>query len=328
MGARPGSELVFECFDLYSIIVQNPLDLGRLALMSSLAISEIKIGAELPPWCGPGEVPAQARLVEELGFNRLWFRDMITCNWELWSALGAVAATTNKIRLGVDVTNPFTRSPAATAHAAATIDRISRGRLDLGLGRGIPRLLGALGIEMHAEGLAEAIDIIKLLLEGKTAHYQGKVFRISGLLLPVRPVQDQLPIYIAALEEEGFKLAGEKGCELLTISSSQALLLKARDLASRGKGGPGPRIALWLPYSESRAKLSSYIEGLAGNLPEDFFALAGLKRDKMGKDDLLSIFAICGRQDLERKAKALAGVGVEEIIIEYFDPAELRRLMG
>ena len=97
--------------------------------------------AELSPRCRPDQIAAHSRTLEDCGFHRIWVRDMFVVPWELWTAATTVALSTERVRIGVDVTNPYTRSPVVTAHAAATVDNISGGRLDLGVGRGISEFL-------------------------------------------------------------------------------------------------------------------------------------------------------------------------------------------
>src|SRR5215475_13530298 len=82
---------------------------------------------------GP-ELREYGRLAEANGFDSLWVTERYF-HEETFSLLGFLSASTQHIKLGVGVVNPYTRNPALLAMAGATLDRISGGRFLLGLGR-------------------------------------------------------------------------------------------------------------------------------------------------------------------------------------------------
>ena len=82
---------------------------------------------------GP-QLQEYARLAEMAGFESLWVTERYF-HEETFALLGFLAGVTQRIKLGVAVTNPYTRHPALLAMASATLDRISGGRFLLGLGR-------------------------------------------------------------------------------------------------------------------------------------------------------------------------------------------------
>ena len=116
--------------------------------------------------------------------------------------LGFLAAGTERIDLGVGVVNPYTRPPALLAMAAATLDRLSGGRLILGLGRSERELIeGVLGIPYGRprERLREAVESVRALLAGET---------VEGVRLALTPSSDHVPIYVAAIGPRALRLAG------------------------------------------------------------------------------------------------------------------------
>ncbi len=281
------------------------------------------ISAELSPRCPPAQIAEHARSLEECGFHRIWVRDMFATPWELWTAATAIALSTEKIRIGVDVTNPYTRSPVVTAHAAATVDILSGGRLDLGLGKGIPEFLKQLGLTPQETALEEAVQVIGGLLLGRKICHQGDAFSIRDVRLASRSSQERLPIWIAAMDKVGFQLGGRLADGVLTISARRPFLQKA--LGWLGKPVP---LATWLPYSTSREELASYLDDLLPRFPVQVLEVMGLDKEWVTREELLDSFAVCGPYDLEEKKKRLAGLGVSEIILEYFSLEALRDLQG
>ena len=116
---------------------------------------------------------ALTRQAEAAGFDHGWLFDSHVLWREPYPLLTLMAGATERLRLGTCVTNPGTREPTVTASALATLDEISGGRMDLGIGRGdsARRVLGKPPITMA--GTEEAIRVIRDLVEGRTVVYEG-----------------------------------------------------------------------------------------------------------------------------------------------------------
>src|SRR4029079_10867052 len=114
-----------------------------------------------------------ARQGEDVGFDYLWLFDSHVLWREPYALLTLIAEHTKKLRLGTCVTNPGTREPSVTASALATLDELSDGRMDLGIGRGdwARRVLGKPPTTMA--NLEEAIRVIRALVAGETIAYEG-----------------------------------------------------------------------------------------------------------------------------------------------------------
>ncbi|MEV0766773.1 LLM class flavin-dependent oxidoreductase [Nocardia salmonicida] len=157
----------------------------------------------------PTAMIATAQAAERSGFDSFWVMDHLYAPGappldvpESWTLLTAIAAGTSTIRLGHLVgCNPL-RHPAVLAKMAATLDQISAGRLDLGLGWGsVEDEFAMFGIDAgtrreRAERLAETIEILESMFTGRRFDYMGKHFRLRGASgLPV-PAQGRIPIHI------------------------------------------------------------------------------------------------------------------------------------
>lgn len=134
-----------------------------------------------------------ARRTEAAGFDSLWIWDHFVSRGRLtdptlecWSMLAAASSVTSRIRLGSFVTNVMNRHPALLARIAATVAELSAGRLELGIGAGgHPAEHRAYGIPFperpqRAEHLREAIEVLRLLLTGGPADYEGELYRLEG----------------------------------------------------------------------------------------------------------------------------------------------------
>jgi len=285
---------------------------------------ELKFSVELSQSCDPAHISEHAEIIEKYGFYRIWIRDMIIAPWELWTALSTTVLSTTKTRVGIDVANPYTRSPVVMAHAAATMDKISKGRLDLGFGGGISSLLKGMGIEKEEGALKECVHVVRSLLSGKKTTFTGKTFKINEIKLPIEPYTRNLPIFVAAMDEKGFRIARDVSDGVLTVSANGQFLKKALEWSRRGDDLIP--LATWLPFSLSRETLSAYLQMLASNVPDEFWNMMEMDRHTLTVDNLVDNLAICGEEDLKDKVERLEALGVAEIIFEYFNLKELEVL--
>ncbi len=149
-----------------------------------------------------------AAAAEEYGYDVFWYADERFFR-ETYTGLAACATVTSQILLGPAVTDPYTRHPALTAAAMASLDELSDGRSILGYAAGASgfRNLG-LRPERSAVALREGIHIIRELLAGHSVTYEGEMISIwdGSMKFDTRP---DLPIYLAAMGPLNMRLAGE-----------------------------------------------------------------------------------------------------------------------
>lgn len=119
---------------------------------------------------------------------------------EAWTALAALAASTDRIRLGVLVSGVTYRNPALLAKMAATVDHVSDGRLEFGIGAAWHdaehRMYGYdfPSVRERQDRLEEAVQVVRLLFESDTpASFTGKHYRLDGAICDPRPVQRPRP---------------------------------------------------------------------------------------------------------------------------------------
>jgi len=178
-----------------------------------------------------GSPVATAIRAEELGFDIVLAADHVGVEMAPLPALAAIAAATEKIRLGTLVLNNDMRNPVQLAWEASTIDRLSDGRFELGLGAGhTPQEYAATGIERSASAvrkrrLAESVEIVRALLDGETVDHDGEHYRIDRARVG-RSVQEHLPI-----------LVGGNGAELLAHAGAHADIIGLQGLGRTGEDG-------------------------------------------------------------------------------------------
>jgi probable F420-dependent oxidoreductase len=165
-----------------------------------------------------------ARRAEELGFDIVLAADHVGTGMSPLAALAAIATATTTIRLGTLVLNNDMRNPVQLAWEVASIDALSGGRFELGLGAGhTPQEYAATGIERSApavrkQRLAESVEIVRALLDGETVDHLGEHYRIERAHID-RSTQPHLPI-----------LVGGNGEALLTHAGAHADIIGLQGL--------------------------------------------------------------------------------------------------
>lgn len=143
---------------------------------------------------------------ESLGFDSLWDCDHYVQPsrptgpyYEGWTLLAALAACTKRARIGVLVSSNTFRHPALLAKEAATVDHISNGRLDLGIGAGWyapEHEMYGLDFPPPAERVArfrECVEIVDALLRNEVTTYAGKYYQLQDAAFRPGPVQQPRP---------------------------------------------------------------------------------------------------------------------------------------
>lgn len=175
--------------------------------MSQFARKPVEFGVYLPQLkFAFAELRERVQLAEALGYDSVWFYDHFYSPgspdvpaFEAWTLVSALAAVTQKIRFGHLVLCNAFRHPALLAQMALTLDAISNGRIDLGLGSGsVQREFEEYGLPYpsfreRTEQLEEAVQIIKLLFTRTRSTFDGKHYSLKDAPSPLRPVQQPHP---------------------------------------------------------------------------------------------------------------------------------------
>ena len=205
----------------------------------------------------------------------------------VWSVIGGIAATTERIEVATGVTAPTQRiHPAIVAHAAATCAAMLPGRFVLGIGTGENLNEHVLGHRWPApderiEMLEEAIEVMRLLWEGGEQTHRGKHYTVDHARLYTLP-EEPIPIAVAAAKPLAAELAGRLGDALVNTEPDEEIVR-----AYREAGGDGRRygqVRLCWAEDEEEARETVFRlwrhSGLGGTInqelprPSDFDAVA------------------------------------------------------
>lgn len=161
-------------------------------------------------------------MAEELGFDHAWLVDHLVDTdgtpedgcLEAWTLLAAIAARTERIRLGVLVSSNTFRHPALLLKEAVTVDHVSGGRVNLGIGTGWHEdEHRRYGIDLPAPGervdrFEEAVELISRLMRQESATVHGHHYRLDDARLRPLPLQrPRIPIVIAAHRPRMLRIA-------------------------------------------------------------------------------------------------------------------------
>jgi probable F420-dependent oxidoreductase len=177
----------------------------------------VQFGLGISPSAVPGADPvADARKAEELGFDFVSTSDHLhgaSPTFEPWTLLSWIAAATSRIRVASRVLAVPYRHPPVLAKMAESFDRLSGGRLILGLGGGfVDEEFRAFGLGERSprdkvDGLAEAIQIARGLWSRPSLTFEGRLYRTDGAELQPKPGR-HIPIWLGTYGNRALALTG------------------------------------------------------------------------------------------------------------------------
>ena len=207
-----------------------------------------------------------AQLAEEVGLDSIWMADHLlpTMNvegnvFEGWTAMAALAGSTERVRLGHLVLAASFRNPGLMAKMAATLDHASAGRLDLGLGAGwFEAEYQAFGYRFPSPGerrryFEEYLDALRLLFTGGPVDYAGEFIKLDkAYCRPVPLQQPTPPIVVGAARPMMLDLVGRKADVWNCPSGLIPRLEQARERVMEAADGRPIRTTLEIPVAVGR----------------------------------------------------------------------------
>ncbi|HUU48024.1 MAG TPA: LLM class flavin-dependent oxidoreductase [Nitrosopumilaceae archaeon] len=153
-----------------------------------------------------------SQFLSKTSVETIWIPE--TWGMENFSMLSTVSQKAQSQKIGSSIINIFSRSPAVIAMGAVTVDTISNGRLILGLGTSSTAIVEDFhGTEFKNPVLRmkEYVEIIKLILTGKSVNYKGEIFNLKNFTLLIKAPREKIPIYLAAVNQQMVELTWKVG---------------------------------------------------------------------------------------------------------------------
>jgi F420-dependent oxidoreductase-like protein len=318
----------------------------------------MKLGIHVGYWglgMGPQEQLQVVQEAERLGYDSVWAAEAYGS--DAATVLAWLAAGTSTIRLGSAIFQMPGRTPAMTAMTAATIDELSGGRMILGIGSSGPQVSEGWHGQRFARQLQrtrEYVAVVRMALARERVDYHGETIELplpdgpgKPLKLTIAPVQQRIPVYLAAIGPRNTALAGEIADGWLPTFFSPEFVSEFRELLEEGAARAGrsldgfdiaPNVNAYvsddreLARNLNRPLLALYIGGM-GSRAQNFYNnvvqrygfeaaakeiqdlyLDGKKEEAAAAipDELIDMVSLCGPRDVVADRIAAfraAGVG-------------------
>lgn len=196
---------------------------------------------------GAPRVPEMVRLArkaEASGFESLWVAETRITR-DAVVPLAAIAAATERVRLGSAILNVYTRNPVVLAITFVSLDELAPGRVVMGLGCGSPKVLAPQGqpFTRPLTRLREYVEVLRPLMRGETVDYAGQTIRLEGARIEdmlaadasIASAATQMPLYLGVTGEPALALAGEASDGvLLNVCLPTAYVTRARSVIEEG----------------------------------------------------------------------------------------------
>ena len=256
----------------------------------------MKLGLNVGYWgmgIGPGDQLQVVQEAERLGYDSVWAAEAYGS--DAATVLAWLAAGTSKINLGSAIFQMPARSPAMTAMTAATLDELSGGRVRLGIGSSGPQVAEGWHGQRFANQLQrtrEYVEVVRKALARERLEYQGETLELplpngpgKALKLMIAPVQERIPIYLAAIGPKNTALTGEIADGWLPTMFSPEHVGEFRTLLEEGAARSGrsldgfdiaPNVSAYISDDRELARnlmrpmLGLYIGGM-GSRKQNFY---------------------------------------------------------
>jgi F420-dependent oxidoreductase-like protein len=292
---------------------------------------------------------------ERLGYDSVWAAEAYGS--DAATILGWIAGQTSKIRIGSAIFQMPGRSPAMTAMTAATLDQLSEGRMILGIGSSGPQVAEGWHGQRFGRQIQrtrEYVAVVRKALARERLEFHGETIDLplpdgpgKALKLTIAPVQDRIPIYLAAIGPNNTRLAGEIADGVIPFLFSPEHVSEVRPLLEEGAARVGrdlhgfdiaPTVNVFVTDDLAAARdamrpfLALYVGGM-GSREKNFYNqlvqrygfedaarevqdlyLEGRRDEAMAAlpDELIDLVSLCGPADRVRERLEVfrtAGVG-------------------
>ena len=324
----------------------------------------MKLGVHVGYWGLGLTSEDQIEIVQEaerLGYDSVWTAEAYGS--DAATVLAWLAAQTERIKLGSAIFQMPARSAAMTAMTAATLDQLSGGRMLVGIGSSGPQVSeGWHGVRFakQLQRTREYVEVIRMALARERVDYHGETLTLplpdgpgKALKLTIAPVQERIPIYLAAIGPKNTALAGEIADGWLPTFFSPEHVGESRELLEEGAARAGrtidgnsfdiaPHVMMCIDNDLDRARdamrpvLALYVGGM-GSRKQNFYNalvkrygfeeaavevqelyLGGKKEEAMAAlpAELIDITSLCGPRDrIAERLELYRSAGVGTLVV-------------
>jgi alkanesulfonate monooxygenase SsuD/methylene tetrahydromethanopterin reductase-like flavin-dependent oxidoreductase (luciferase family) len=301
----------------------------------------MRIACSLGSLLSIDEVLQCSEIISKTNTDTIWVPE--TWGMENFSMLGAVSTKTTNQKIGSSIINIFSRSPSTIAMGAITVDSLSNGRLVLGLGTSslpIVESFHGSSFEKPLQRMKEYVEIIRLVTSGKKVNYDGDIFKLNNFTLLIKPLRNEIPIYLAAINQKMVDLAWNIGngvifylrplnemkqtiskmqskkkidvtCQLITCVSENS-----EEAIERAKKTVAFYISVGDIYRKFLAK--NGFENETSNIFEEFKRSGFKSNHELVSDSMLNSLAISGTPDeCKRQLTSFVDAGIDQPILQF-----------
>ena len=301
----------------------------------------MRIACSLGSLLSIDEVLQCSEIISKTNTDTIWVPE--TWGMENFSMLGAVSTKTTNQKIGSSIINIFSRSPSTIAMGAITVDSLSNGRLVLGLGTSslpIVESFHGSSFEKPLQRMKEYVEIIRLVTSGKKVNYDGNIFKLSNFTLLIKPLRNEIPIYLAAINQKMVDLAWNIGngvifylrplnemkqtiskmqskkkidvtCQLITCVSENS-----EEAIERAKKTVAFYISVGDIYRKFLAK--NGFENETSDIFEEFKRSGFKSNHELVSDSMLNSLAISGTPDeCKRQLTSFVDAGIDQPILQF-----------
>ena len=312
----------------------------------------VEVGVQLLADAPVPHIVELAREAERLGFSKCWIFDEGLSTRDAFVTLGAIAQNSSTLQIGTGITNPYSRHPAQTANAIATVDEISGGRAFLGIGAGGSLVLDPMGLKRNKPlvALREIFDTFRPLFRGDKVTYQGEVIQLKEAHLDF--ARSNLPIWIASRGPKILSLAGQAADGVILEYSHPNIMQNNINMVAGGaaKSGNAPKLCCTVKIATDDRMLEKYrpyltfaivdspleVKEMIGISPAEvevirqtMFRDGLVEAGKLLKEAWLKPFVLMGSPaECARELKSMTErFGIDEISINNMDLETVPQLM-
>ncbi len=299
---------------------------------------DTSLRGEKASWEGVASV---ARLAEDSGFDSVWVSDHLFLDWgkyggpptpqgalECWSTLSGLAAVTERVRLGSLALCNDLRNPGLVAKMAATLDLLSGGRVEIGMGAGwYEPEYAAAGItfdrpSVRIARLEESAEVVARLLEGEVLDFSGRHYEMKGAVCRPGPIQSpRPPIWVCGKGDRLLACAARRADgwnfswlgSIATYKERAGAADRACEKEGRDPSSLRRSVGAYMLVGEDEGDCRRRFERLASRTPagvmQSLCGEAGVSWETFRRDRLAGT-----PDEVRSQIDELADLGVEEVI--------------